>query len=310
MDLVILIDEDTSAQEKMNSSKPIWELRDILTNVSRFFSGMVYAIPYEHFQMHFCISITSQWDQEVIYKRIQVADGGFERFLTTYPMHTTNPNYKPQSSVTADIYPHLEGIEYPSVDDIKMKPKNIPDKYIPRVNRTNKPSFGKTSTENATAPIDPIALAREKELMYDQALEKEQEILSIGDELNRIASIPKSPNDVDITDWYHRQSVLEYKFIQKEHELNETISELNAVGQQEVENQMETLQISKQNPQFAEIAKRLDIKAREFSQNERKVAETKQVVESKMGVLRERQKRHLQVSLTCLILAISIIKAK
>lgn len=34
MDLIVLIDEDTSEQDKMDSMKPIWVLRDILTNVS------------------------------------------------------------------------------------------------------------------------------------------------------------------------------------------------------------------------------------------------------------------------------------
>lgn len=242
--------------------------------------------------------IISQWDQDVTYKCIQIADGGFDKFLTTYPMHTTNSNYKPRSSFTAEIYPRLDGIEYPSFDDIKMKPKEIPEtKYIPRVNRLSKPSYDKNSTGNSTAPMNPIALAREKEMIYDQALKMEREIFSIGDELKRYASTSTIPNDVDPSEWYHKHSELEYRFMQTEHELNETISELKAVDQQEVENQMGTLQINKQNPELAEITARLDVKQKELSQNERKVAETKQVVEAKMNVFRERQKRHLQVSI-------------
>lgn len=34
MESIILIDEQTNAQDKMNSTKPIWMLRDILNNVS------------------------------------------------------------------------------------------------------------------------------------------------------------------------------------------------------------------------------------------------------------------------------------
>lgn len=249
---------------------------------------------YDHLQILYFVA--SQWDQ-VTYNSIQIADGGFDKFLTTYPMHTTNPNYKPKSSITAEIYPKLEGIEYPSFEDIKMKPKDLPNKYIPRVDRMSKPSYDKKATGNAAAPINPIDLAREKEMIYDQALKKEQEILTIGNELKRYASTPTIPNDVDPSEWYHKQSELEYKFIQKEHELNETISELQAVDQQEVENQMGTLQLNKQNPELAAITARLDVKQKELSQNERKVAETKQVVEAKMNVFRERQKRHLQVSI-------------
>lgn len=238
-----------------------------------------------------------QWDQDVSYKSIQIADGGFEKFLTTYPMHTTNSNYKLKSLITSELYPRLEGIEYPSVDDIKMKPKEIDDvKYVPRVDRTSKPMPGQKPTGNTTAQITPIALAREKEMIYDQALKKEQEVLTIGDELKRFASASTLPNDVDQTEWYHKQSELEYKFFQKENELNDTISELNSVNQHEVENQMGTLQINKKNPEMTEIEARLEAKRKEFSQNERKVAETKQAVETKMNVVRERQKRHLQVS--------------
>lgn len=238
-----------------------------------------------------------QWDQDVTYKSIQIADGGFDKFLTTYPMYTTNSSYRPKSSITSKIYPHLDDIEYPSVDDIKMKPKDITaPKYIPRIDRTSKPMPGQKPTGNTTAQINPLALAREKEMMYDEALKKEQEVLIIGDELKRFASTPTLPNDVDQTEWYHKQSELEYKFFQKENELNDTISELNSVNQHEMENQMGTLQINKQNPEWAEIAARLETKRNAFSQNERKVAETKQAVEAKMNDIRERQKRHLQVS--------------
>lgn len=212
-------------------------------------------------------------------------------------MHTTNSNYKLKSLITSELYPRLEGIEYPSVDDIKMKPKEIDDvKYVPRVDRTSKPMPGQKPTGNTTAPITPIALAREKEMIYDQALKKEQEVLTIGDEFKRFASASTLPNDVDQTEWYHKQSELEYKFFQKENELNDTISELNSVNQHEVENQMGTLQINKKNPEMTEIEARLEAKRKEFSQNERKVAETKQAIETKMNVVRERQKRHLQVS--------------
>lgn len=238
-----------------------------------------------------------QWDQDVIYKSIQIADGGFDKFLTTYPMHTTNSNYELKRSITSNLYPLLEGIEYPSFDDIKMKPKEIGlPKYIPRIDRTSKPMPGQKPTGNTLAQINPIAFAREKEMMYDEALKKEREVLTIGDELKRFASTSTIPNDVDQTEWYHKQSELEYKFIQKENELNDTISELNSVNQHEVENQMGTLQINRQNPEWTEIAARLEAKQKELSQNERKVAETRQAVETKMNVVRERQKRHLQVS--------------
>lgn len=69
MDSIILIDELTSEQDKMDSLKAIWVLRDILLNVSshsivqntwfcmqiQFYSKFY----YENFQMNYSILITS-----------------------------------------------------------------------------------------------------------------------------------------------------------------------------------------------------------------------------------------------------------
>lgn len=200
--------------------------------------------------------------------------------------------------MTSTIYPSLSDIEYPSLGDIKMKPKeNDISKYIPRIDRTSKPMHGQKSINDTSNSFNPVYFAREKEKMYDQALQKEKEVLSIANELNRFVSTTTLTNDVDPTDaWYHKQSELEYKFFQKESELSDTITELNSVNQHEMENQMGTLQIDKQNPEMAEITTRLEAKRREFTQHERKVSETKQAFEDKMIAVRERQKRHLQVS--------------
>lgn len=40
VDLVVLIDEETSEQDKMNSMKPIWVLRNILITVSKSFDSL------------------------------------------------------------------------------------------------------------------------------------------------------------------------------------------------------------------------------------------------------------------------------
>lgn len=215
-------------------------------------------------------------------------------------MHTTNSNYKPKSSIPKTLYPlhELEGIEYPNLDDIKMKPKaNEPTKYIPRIDRTNKPMQGQKPMGNPSVPIDPVVHARQKEIMYDQALKKEQEVLTIGNELKRtFARASSIPNDIDKTKYFDMQRELEYKFIQTENELNDTISELHSVDQHELENQMGTMQIDRQNPEMAEITARIETKRKRLSQSENIVKETKQDIEATMNVVRERQKRHLQVS--------------
>lgn len=229
-----------------------------------------------------------QWDPDKVYKSILILEGGFQHFLVTYPMRTTNSKYDKKKETTK-MYPSLEGIEYPSYEDIKMKVTDAEkEPHVPRIDRSSKPTiFGQKSTNNQQ-PLNPVALAYEKEKMYDQILAKDKEVLNIGNELTQVVNSTIIPSDADPTELYNKHSELEYKYIQKENELNDTISELQS--------EFETLQIDIQNPEVAAITARIDQKAREHHQYEQKRTETKQQIDQRMNVVREQQKRHLQVS--------------
>lgn len=208
-----------------------------------------------------------------------------------------NKRYTPKSSrEVPSLYPNLQDIEYPDFGDIKMKPKPTEETtYIPRIDRTSKPTSGLKSISQQ--PINLVALAREKETMYDQILEKDNEVLTIGKELSRMLSSSKLPSESDQTEWFNKQTELEYKFIQKENELNDNISELQSVNQQESEEgiSLKTLQID-QNPEVAAITARLEAKERVHSQFEQKFKEIKQNIDVRSLLLREKQKRHFEVS--------------
>lgn len=228
-----------------------------------------------------------QWDPEKNYKSIRILEGGFQNFVLTYPMKTTNPKYDKKKD-TSGMYPSLEGIEYPSFENIIMKTTD-PEKQplIPRIDRSSKPMLGQ-KTNDIQQPLNPVALAYEKEKMYDQILAKDKEVLNIGNELTQVVSSTRIPSDADPTELYTKHNELEYKFIQKENELNDTITELQS--------DFETLQIDVKNPEVAAINARIDQKAKEHSQYEKKRTETKQQIEERMNAMREQQKRHLQVS--------------
>lgn len=203
----------------------------------------------------------------------------------------------PKSKEVPSLYPNLQDIEYPDFGDIKMKPKpSERTPYIPWIDRTNKPNSG-PKFMNTQQPINPVALAREKEIMYDQILEKEKEVLTIGTELNRMMSSTNLPNESDPSEWFSKHTELEYKLYQKENELNDTVSELHSVSQQELDEGMnlKTLQIN-QNPDFAAIKARIEAKERAHSQFEMKHKEIKQNIEAKSSTVKEQQKRYLEVS--------------
>lgn len=209
-------------------------------------------------------------------------------------MKTTNHHYDPRSTESSNLYPNLSDIEYPDTDAIKMKPKldAIKSTYIPRIDRTVKPTYGKTIDAHQQ-PTNAVALAREKEIIFNQVLEKQKEVITIGDELSRVVS-STTPNEVDQTEWFNRQSELEYKFIQKENELNDTVSELHSVSQ-DIESKLSTIQID-QRPEVDEIEARLQAKERERLQYEQKRLQAKQEIDAKLKVTQERHKRFLEVS--------------
>lgn len=187
----------------------------------------------------------------------------------------------------------LHDIEYPSLTDIKMKPNPTEplSQYVPRIDRSNKPIFGRKSIEQQQ-PINSVTIIKEREYIYDQILEKERETLEIGNELRNIVNAPMTQNELEQSEWLNKQTELEYKLVQKENELNDTITELSATTTPELETK---LQIDNNNPEMKAGLARLEAKKNEHAENERKIKQRNQEIEEKRKAAREQQKRHLQV---------------
>lgn len=214
-------------------------------------------------------------------------DGGFQNFLVTYPMKTTNPRFAPKK-VPQQLYPNLEDIEYTEWDEIKMKPKptdGFAGRNIPTIDRTSKPSgFGQK-------PLTAQQIALEQEKFYDDVLKKEKEALSVGKEYINTLNMIITPSESDPTEYFNKQTELEYKFFQKENELNDTITTVEP----ELEN-LETIPNTEENPQMGEILARLKAKIEMHTQNKKMLEQVVKTQEELGPATREQQKRHLQVS--------------
>lgn len=142
-------------------------------------------------------------------------------------------------------------------------------------------------------PVNPLVVAKQREMALDKVLQKEKEIMNIGIELSNVVNAPTS-NEADTNDWFVKQSELEYKLVQKEDELNETINGLNEATS--FENKIETLQIDNNNPEYFAITARINAKENEHLENEKRLRQKNAEIEEKRKAARELQKRHLQVS--------------
>lgn len=189
----------------------------------------------------------------------------------------------------------LGDIEYPSLTDIKMKPQPTEkpyDSYVPRIDRSSKPAFGQKSFEQQQ-PINSVTIVKKREKILDQVLQKEREALKIENELSSIMNATIKQSETEQSEWFDKQTELEYQLVQKENELNDTITELNATTTPELET---TIQNDTVNPEVKAIVARIEAKNNEHSENERRMKQRLQEIEEKRKAAREQQKRHLEVS--------------
>lgn len=206
-------------------------------------------------------------------------------------MHTTNPKFVAKRKDTRPLYPELSGIEYPSEGDIKMKPKptdQIPSTNRPRIDRGSKPSFGQ---KNFQQPINKVSAALQQEKLYDEVLEKEKEALHLGKEYINTLNVPISPSGTDQAELFNKQTELEYKLIQKEHELNDTLT----VVEPELE-PLEAIPSDEQTPELFEISARIDAKREEHAKYKKMREQIDRKREELAPANREQHKRLLQVS--------------
>lgn len=198
----------------------------------------------------------------------------------------------PQSQSHENALGNLDGIEYPSMTDIKMKtdPSKVPSGHgVPRIDRTKKGAVeqkflhGKSTIE-------------QKEMLVDDILAKDEEVLMISTELTNVLDASNSTDDpVKANELIRKQTELEYKLMQKENELNDTYIELTTVDQLETDKDVTIPTISAQSqPEFTEATARLQAKTMKHTEMERKHQQNTLLIEAKRLAIKE-QHKNLQV---------------
>lgn len=154
-DRPFLIFVDWSSTEFSRNS-PIWHLKQTLT----------------------------EWDNEDHDGKIPemlVLEGGYDRWILTYPMKCTNPHVKrPYENIQQT--PSVDGIEYPNLDDIAMKDTS---KKTPTVDRSTKSNAIKNYEPNLSAK----ELLEKKEHLLDKSLQAEKELLQLENEFSNKENI-------------------------------------------------------------------------------------------------------------------------
>lgn len=235
-----------------NESKVFWEMRknrQIIVFVDWGSTSFRRNTPIWHLRQ-----ILLEWDIECEKKpEMILLEGGFERWLTTYPMKCSDPRVKVPQEGRPSL-PSMEGIEYPNLDDITMK------------DTSNKAPVVDRSTKNKA--MRKSELLELKEELMDKSLQNDKELLELEsayvsnkeneddprsqDVIYKILELRTKKKDVDIKN----------ENIDKEIEIakNEPVkpSEMSKVEDLEIRLKQKEDEIKKYQPLMAERDKLFD----------------------------------------------------
>lgn len=218
-------------------------------------------------------------------------------------MYATNPKYRPAHLDSQEqSFENLDGIEYPSMNDIKMKtdPSKVAPaaRLVPKIDRSKK-GVVEQKYLHGRHTIEPMSYIKEKEMLVDDILAKDEEVLKISNELTNVLDASTGLNDpAKATELIRKQTELEYKLMQKENDLNDTFTELKTVDQIESDKDVAVRTVEAHSqPDFNEATARLQAKTMKHSEMERKYQEKVMLIEMKRMQVKEQQKRHFPVSM-------------
>lgn len=117
--------------------------------------------------------------------------GGYENWLTTYPMKCTDPHVTvPDEIKKNDSSLSLDGIEYPNLDDITMKDDRS-FISVPSVDRSTKQSAVKAYEKN----LSESELLEEKEKIINKSIQNEKELLKLQQDLDLFTDNKENEDD-------------------------------------------------------------------------------------------------------------------
>lgn len=171
-----------------NESKVFWEMRksrSIIVFVDWFSTDFIRNSPIWHLK-----NILLEWDQDIDNDKkpeMIVLEGGYERWLTTYPMKCTNPHVRvPKENTITE--PSVEGIEYPNFEDIVMKDTS---KSTPQIDRSTK----NNAVKNYEMNLSKSELYERKELLMNKSLQNDKELLQLETTYTNLISNKENEED-------------------------------------------------------------------------------------------------------------------
>lgn len=170
-------------QDKLpNESKVFWEMRKsrpIIVFVDWFSISFTRNSPIWHLK-----NILMDWDQELDKKpEMILLEGGYDRWLTTYPSRCTDPHVKSPKPINNISSPSMDDIEYPNVDDIMMKDQSINTSLIPTIDRTTKNHAMKSYDEKNLSQSE---LLERKELLMNKSIQNNMELIRLENDYSNI----------------------------------------------------------------------------------------------------------------------------
>lgn len=187
---------ENKVKEKLpNSSKVIWELRknrSVIVFLDWFSTSFIRNSPIWHLK-----NILMEWDMEIDNDKkpeMIVLEGGYGRWLTTYPMKCTDPKVQVPNA-SQETVPSMDGIEYPNFEDIAMKDS----KGTPAVDRSTKSNALKNYEPN----LSQGELLERKDHLMNKSLQNDKDLLKLETDYTNILSNKENEEDPA-----HSQNVL------------------------------------------------------------------------------------------------------
>jgi ubiquitin carboxyl-terminal hydrolase 8 len=181
----------TKLQQQMpNESKVYWNMRkdrSIIVFIDWFSDSFSRNSPPWYLR-----NLINEYDQEVEKKpEMLLLEGGYEKWLITYPMKCTNP--RPTIPRTHDdLTPPIGDIEYPNLEDIVMKDLSTGNiSGTPNVDRSTKSNAIISYEKN----LSTTELLEKKEKLLSKSLQNENQLMQLEQDYSEVSFNKENEED-------------------------------------------------------------------------------------------------------------------
>ncbi|CAG9804419.1 unnamed protein product [Chironomus riparius] len=172
--------------ELPNESKVFWEMRkDRPIIVFLDWRSVCFTRNTPVWQLR---NILKEYDPELDkIPEMIILEGGYESWLFTYPMKCTDPHVEVPNDMNNST-PTVEGIEYPTLEDIVMKDESF---STPLVDRSTKGSAIKAYDKK----LSESELLEEKEILINKSIQNEKDLMKLEQDFDIMSANKENEDD-------------------------------------------------------------------------------------------------------------------